>query len=144
MKREYKVEFNRWDVRTYESADDLENDIWDSEVYLEQNRDWMIDSINDEGGFSYGSYSYTPAEILDSFGDLSDVLDEMAYSYIEDIRGGYDDRIEDMDEGETLTIDELGIDVECTKVIPETEEEAEELDRPLPETVEDEFMRLIA
>lgn len=144
MKREYEVKFNRWDIREYEDSASLKDDIWETSVYLEYNRDWIIDNINEESGFSYGSYSYTAAEILDRFGDLDDILDSEAQYYIDDIRGSYDDMIDEMSEGDTVSIDELGIEVECTKVIPENEEEAEELEKELPRTVEDELLELIA
>ena len=128
MIKEYEVEYSRYDIRTYSDLRELKDDIFTTDMYLERNQDYLIDSINENNpGFNYGSWDWCASEVLENMGVLDDVLSDEADYYVGCLRDEYEDQIDDLDEDEEVEISEISVTVRCTRVQPENEEEAEEL-----------------
>lgn len=128
MIKEYEVTFSADDVRTYDDVNELKSDVFNRDLYAERNNDSLCEMINENNhGFEYGAWEWSATEVLENMGVLDDVLNEEADYYCDELRNDYEDPIDELAEGDSVEIYDLGITVELKSVRPENEEEAEEL-----------------
>ena len=133
MQKSYKVELGRYSGGTLylDSLERVKEYVYDADRFMDNNQSSIDESIDYGQGWEYEGRNYSVTELLDALN--TDLLwearhNEAQYRVEECMPDDYDDQLEDLELGETLEIYETNVKVTVVEVIPETEEEKEELE----------------
>lgn len=132
MIKKYKVTGYRWDrERIFDNLDEVKEFVYDPDRYIEECSDSIYEMIDENNGsFSYGDHYWSTTEVLRALDEdfLAEIVaDEARYQCEESLPYDYDDDLESLELNETLDIPVTHCTVTVIEMIPETEEEAEEL-----------------
>lgn len=132
MIRKYKVTRYQWDRdRIFDNIEDLREYVYDPDKYIDECSDSIYDLINENNqGFSFGSRDWSATEVLQALDEdllAENVAAEANWYCEEELPYQYDDEIESLGLNEEIDIRETHCTVSLIDIIPETEEDAEEL-----------------
>lgn len=132
MIKKYKVTGYWWDrERIFDNLDEVKEFVYDPDRYIEECSDSIYEMIDENNGsFSYGDHCWSTTEVLRALDEdlLAEIVAEEArYQCEESLPYDYDDDLESLELNETLDIPVTHCTVTVIEMIPETEEEAEEL-----------------
>ena len=133
MIKKYKVELGRYTggIVYVHTLDEVREYAYDPERYFDNCRDQLAEAIDENySGWDINGRSWTATELLEQMDDdlLYDMEREDAeYHCNEDLPYEYDDELEEMCVGDMVEINETNVRVYLEEVIPEDEDEAEEL-----------------
>lgn len=129
MIKKYEIRSGRYVEGTYWNINDLCDYLFDTSAYVDRHSDELKDTINEQASnFEYGGREWSPSEVLEALDELDGYLEEEANYILEDLEEKYRCDIEHLhNDGDYVCVDELDYDVYCVEEIPETAEEAKEL-----------------
>ena len=133
MIKVYEVNLGRYNggTKIVEGLDEVKRLVYDVDRYLDYNGDEIDSSIDDYGdSWSYNGRTFSATELLRAIDE--DWYANVRWSEAEDratnmLPEDYDEELENLELNGRVTISETNSVVTLVKIIPESEEEAEEI-----------------